>query len=171
MDGLPSSDRGLGPRHSILDLAPLELECMSALWPLGEGTVRDIHQHLSRVRPRAYTTIMTIMDRLAQKGIVTRRKVGRAYRYQPNLSVEEARLSAVKKIVTGFFEGSAEALAAQLSTMGGADRSLASLVAQPFARPKEAPPAVQVPASTTAIDGPGAPEGESNPARLDETLL
>lgn len=144
---------------------------MSALWPLGEGTVRDIHQQLSRARPRAYTTIMTIMDRLAQKGIVTRRKVGRAYRYQANLSVEEARLSAVKKIVTGFFEGSAEALATQLSAMGGVDRSLASLVAQPLVRPKESTPPVQVPSSTTAIDGPGAPDGESSPAPLDETLL
>jgi predicted transcriptional regulator len=154
-----------------LDLAPLELECMSALWPLGEGTVRDIHEHLSRVRPRAYTTIMTIMDRLAQKGIVTRRKMGRAYRYRPNLSVEEARLSAVKKIVTGFFEGSPEALAAQLSAMGGADRSLASLVALPRALPNVAAPAVQAPSSTAAIDGPGAPDGESSPAALDETLL
>jgi predicted transcriptional regulator len=171
VDALPSSNRGLSPRHSILDLAPLELECMSALWPLGEGTVRDIHKQLSRLRPRAYTTIMTIMDRLAQKGIVTRHKVGRAYRYQPNLSVEEARLSAVKKIVTGFFEGSAEALATQLSAMGGADRGLASLVAQPFARPKEPTPAVQVPPSTTAVDGAGAPDGESSPAQLDETLL
>jgi len=171
MDTLPSSNRGLGPRHSILDLAPLELECMSALWPLGEGTVRDIHQQLSRTRPRAYTTIMTIMDRLTQKGIVTRRKVARAYRYQPNLSVEEARLSAVKKIVTGFFEGSSEALAAQLSAMGGADRGLASLVARPLARPKVVTPAVQAPSSTTAIDGPGAPDRESSPAHLDETLL
>ena len=144
---------------------------MSALWPLGEGTVRDVHQRLSRVRPRAYTTIMTIMDRLAQKGIVTRRKVGRAYRYQPNLSVEEARVSAVKKIVTGFFEGSSEALAAQLSAMSAADRSFASLVTQPFARPKEATPIDQAPSSTTAIDRPGAPDGESNPAPLDETLL
>ena len=171
MDALPSSNRGLSPRHSILDLAPLELECMSALWPLGEGTVRDIHKQLSRLRPRAYTTIMTIMDRLAQKGIVTWHKVGRAYRYQPNLSVEEARTSAVKKIVTGFFEGSPEALAAQLSAMGGADRSLASLVAQPLARPQAATPAVQSPSSTTAIDGPDAPDGESVPVRLDETLL
>ena len=59
--------RSIGPRHSILDLAPLELECMSALWPLGEGTVRDIHRHLAQSRPRAYTTILTIMDRLAQR--------------------------------------------------------------------------------------------------------
>src|SRR5258706_8256057 len=99
MDQAASSRSGTGPRHSILDLAPLELECMSALWPLGEGTVRDIHRQLGVSRRRAYTTIMTIMDRLAQKGIVTRRKVGRAYRYQASLSAGDARVSAVEKIV------------------------------------------------------------------------
>ncbi len=37
MEHSASPQRGSGPRHSILDLAPLELECMSVLWPLGEG--------------------------------------------------------------------------------------------------------------------------------------
>jgi predicted transcriptional regulator len=115
MDQVATTQRSPGPRHSILDLAPLELECMSALWPLGEGTVRDIHRRLAAARPRAYTTIMTIMDRLAHKGVVTRRRVGRAYRYQPNLSVNEARMSAIEKIVAGFFDGSSEALLAHLA--------------------------------------------------------
>lgn len=118
---------GVGPRHSILDLAPLELECMSALWPMGEGTVRDIHRELSVSRKRAYTTVLTIMDRLAQKGIVTRQKAGRAYLYRANLSADEARLKAVEKIVAGFFAGSADALAAHLAARGG--------VADPFAPP------------------------------------
>jgi len=107
--------RVAGPRHSILDLAPLELECLSVLWPLGEGTVRDIHRALAASRPRAYTTVMTIMDRLEQKGIVARRKVGRAFLYLPKLTAEEARLKAVEKIVDGFFNGSSEALVAHLS--------------------------------------------------------
>jgi predicted transcriptional regulator len=126
MNQIATPQRGPGPRHSILDLAPLELECMSALWPLGEGTVRDIHRRIAASRPRAYTTIMTIMDRLAHKGIVSRRRVGRAYRYHPNLSVDEARVSAIEKIVTGFFDGSPEALAAHLAAARGASRSNAS---------------------------------------------
>ena len=120
--------RGPGPRHSILDLAPLELECLTALWPMGEGTVRDIHRQLAVTRPRAYTTVLTIMDRLAQKGIVTRRKVGRAFRYQANLSVEQARLKAVEKIVAGFFEGSADALAAHLAAQGIAVKSFSPVM-------------------------------------------
>ena len=61
--------RVAGPRHSILDLAPLELECLSVLWPSGESSVREIHRALAASRPRAYTTVLTIMDRLEQKGI------------------------------------------------------------------------------------------------------
>ncbi len=62
------------------------------------------------------------MDRLAQKGIVTRRKVGRAYLYRANLSADEARAKAVEKIVAGFFDGSADALAAHLAAQGGTTR-------------------------------------------------
>ena len=144
--------RAAGPRHSILDLAPLELECLSVLWPLGESTVRDIHRVLAASRPRAYTTVLTIMDRLEQKGIVTRRKVGRAFRYQARLSAEEARLQAVRKIVEGFFDGSPEALAAHLSSQGGAARQF-------------------LPPAPAIVDAPGASEAELQTKNLDERLL
>ena len=144
--------RAPGPRHSILDLAPLELECLSVLWPLGEGTVREIHRALAASRPRAYTTVLTIMDRLEQKGIVTRRKVGKAFHYQARLSAEEARLKAVEKIVEGFFDGSSEALAAHLSAQGGVARE----------------PLSPVPA---AVDAPGTPVAELQNQNLDERLL
>lgn len=87
---------------------------MNTLWPLGEGTVRDIRDGLAARRPRAYTTIMTIMDRLARKGVVERRKVGRAYIYRPHLTAEEARSQAVGQLIEGFFGGSKEALLAEL---------------------------------------------------------
>ena len=103
------------PRRSVLDLAPLELDCMNTLWPMGEGTVREIRDGLAARRARAYTTIMTIMDRLARKGVVERRKVGRAYIYRPNLTAEEARAQALGQVVENFFGGSKEALVAQLS--------------------------------------------------------
>jgi BlaI family penicillinase repressor len=147
-----STPRPPSPRHSILDLAPLELECLIVLWPMGEGTVRDIHHALAASRPRAYTTVMTIMDRLEQKGIVARRKVGRAFCYQPLLSAEEARLKAVEKIVDGFFQGSREALAEHLSAKGNAAREY-------------------VPPAPAAVDAPGMAVPESQAQNLDETLL
>jgi len=102
------------PRHSLLDLAPLELECMNMLWPLGEATVREIRDRLTPRRTRAYTTIMTIMDRLARKGVVERRKAGRAYVYRARLAAEDARSQALSQILENFFGGSKEALLAQL---------------------------------------------------------
>jgi predicted transcriptional regulator len=119
------------PRHSILDLAPLELDCMNALWPLGEATVRDIQGVLAPTRPRAYTTIMTILDRLSHKGIVLRRKAGRAWVYRPSLSAEEARSDALAKIVNGFFDGSAEALSVHLTAQGASTRRVAEHPAGP----------------------------------------
>jgi BlaI family transcriptional regulator, penicillinase repressor len=110
------TQKGTSPRRSLLDLAPLELACMNTLWPMGQGTVRAIRDRLAECRPRAYTTIMTIMDRLARKGIVDRRKVGRAYIYRPNLPLEEARAQAVSQIVEGYFGGSKEALLRQLAS-------------------------------------------------------
>jgi BlaI family penicillinase repressor len=104
---------GLG--RSILELAPLELDCMNALWPLEEATVRQIQESLSARRPRAYTTIMTILDRLAQKGVVSRRKVGKAYVYVANLRTGDAQQHAVQQVVEGFFGGSRAALAEHLA--------------------------------------------------------
>jgi BlaI family transcriptional regulator, penicillinase repressor len=117
------------PRRALLDLAPLELDCMNTLWPMGQGTVREIRDRLAPRRPRAYTTIMTIMDRLARKGIVERRKIGRAYMYRPNLSAEEARVHALEQVIENFFAGSKEALLAQLNCDGFHARAVAAAVA------------------------------------------
>lgn len=111
-------------RRKILELAPLELECMTTLWRLQEGTVREIHDLLAAHKPRAYTTIMTIMDRLTRKQIVTRQRVGRAWRYQANLSRQEAQTHAIAQVVESFFGGSAEELLVHVSTIAApTDRS------------------------------------------------
>jgi len=105
------------PRRALLDLAPLELDCMNTLWPMGEGTVRDIRDRLAERLPRAYTTIMTIMDRLARKGVVERHKVNRAYVYRPNLTAEQARSQALAQVLSNFFGGSKEVLLAHLGAI------------------------------------------------------
>lgn len=110
MGTVAKPEKSNGRRRAILDLAPLELGCLQALWPLGEASVRQVHAALQPVRPRAYTTIMTILDRLAQKGYVERRKRGRAWVYRPLLSAEQARTDAVEQLVLHFFGGSREDL-------------------------------------------------------------
>jgi predicted transcriptional regulator len=127
--------RAQGIRRSILDLAPLELDCMNALWRLGEATVRDIHAALATTRPRAYTTIMTILDRLAQKGVVERQKAGRAWLYKPHLSADQARTHAVTRLVEGFFQGSTEALASHLSSLSsGPQAEIRAIESKPSPR-------------------------------------
>jgi predicted transcriptional regulator len=134
---------------------------------MGEGTVREIHRALAVSRPRAYTTVMTIMDRLEQKGIVARRKVGKAFRYQARLSAEEARLKAVEKIVEGFFDGSPEALAAHLSSKA----STAPIA--PMASMGSEGSVVReiVPRAPAVVDAPAAPVAELQTQNLDERLL
>jgi BlaI family transcriptional regulator, penicillinase repressor len=85
---------------------PLELECLKALWGLGEGTVRDVRRVLAGNRDLAYTTIMTILERLEKRGHVSRRKQGRAFLYVPKVSRETLRQSALKELIDGFFDGS-----------------------------------------------------------------
>ncbi len=143
---------------------------MNTLWPLGESTVRQIQQGLAPSKPRAYTTIMTIMDRLARKGVVTRRKVGRAYLYRPSLTAEEARAHAVEQMVQGFFEGSAEALAAHLagdSRAPAPSRPRPERVAAPLAAVAEQPEAEPARAVEQSEESPQILPS----TRLDTSLL
>jgi predicted transcriptional regulator len=93
---------------------PLELECLKALWALGEGNVKDVRRALTENRNLAYTTVMTVLDRLTRKGGVSRRKVGRSFVYVPVLRREVLRGLAVQDLVDRFFDGSQEALAEHL---------------------------------------------------------
>jgi BlaI family penicillinase repressor len=89
---------------------PLELECLKALWQIGHGSVRDVRQKLVGNRRLAYTTVMTVLDRLEKRGGVSRQKQGRAFIYEPKLTREMLRQFAVKDLVDAFFEGSEAAL-------------------------------------------------------------
>jgi BlaI family penicillinase repressor len=102
---------------------PLELECLKALWGMGEGTVRDVREVMVGNRNLAYTTVMTVLDRLEKRGGVSRRKQGRSFVYMPKLSREELRRFAVKEVVDRFFDGSDEALARFLRSQESEVRS------------------------------------------------
>ena len=90
---------------------PLELLCLNALWSLKEGNVKDVRQVVARKRPLAYTTIMTVLDRLVRKGLLSRRKVGRAFVYVPESARDAMRRTAVRELVDGLFDGSEQELA------------------------------------------------------------
>ena len=89
---------------------PLELLCLKALWSLEQGKVKDVQQVVAQSRPLAYTTIMTVLDRLVRKGKLTRRKVGRAFLYSPQTPRDVMRRAAIRELVEGYFDGSEDQL-------------------------------------------------------------
>jgi predicted transcriptional regulator len=97
------------------DLSRLELECMKAIWLEGAVTVLQVQTSLKEKRPLAYTTILTVLDRLAKKGALHRVKKGRAYYYEPALSFVESRDIAVAQLIDFYFQGSIDRLLHYLS--------------------------------------------------------
>lgn len=84
---------------------------MKVLWRLETGTVAAVQEELKPTRPLAYTTVMTVLERLERKGVATRKKRGRSYLYSPVLTRESAREAALGRLLTDFFSGSPDKLA------------------------------------------------------------
>ena len=95
-------------------LTNAELEIMHVVWELDGGTVRQVYEILNQQRPLAYTTVMTMMNILEEKGHLTRRKEGRAYRYQPVRPKSQVISGMVDDFVGRVFEGSAAPLVVSL---------------------------------------------------------
>lgn len=88
---------------------------MQALWNLErEASVSDVHQAMSGSSELAYTTVQTMLNRLATKGQVKRRLDGRAYLYAPVTKEPVAARAALRSVVDRFFGGSAAELTAHL---------------------------------------------------------
>ena len=121
---MPKTARDLPP--------PLELLCLKALWSLQEGNVRDVQQVVAQSRPLAYTTIMTVLDRLVRKGKLERRKVGRAFVYKPQTSRDVMRRAAIRELLDGYFDGSQESLIAFLR--GSDERAIGAAAGSDDAR-------------------------------------
>ncbi len=105
-------------RNHHFDLPPLELRCLAALWDAGQATVHEIRAQLLPSRPLAYTTVMTVMDRLARKGVVEREKRGRAHLYRPAVTREAISEHALQQMVENFFRGSYDELIRHLQNGG-----------------------------------------------------
>jgi predicted transcriptional regulator len=81
----------------------LEADIMEIIWSLGSASVRDVCRRINLDRPLAYTTIMTVMSRLAKKGVLLKEKVGPAYVYVPVDSKESFTRSAASRILQSLF--------------------------------------------------------------------
>ncbi len=99
---------------------PLEMMCLNALWDITEGNVEDVRRVVSQERPLAYTTVLTLLDRLTRRGAVSRRKEGRGFRYQPVADRNKVRRLALKLFLEHHFGGSEAKLKLFLETETGA---------------------------------------------------
>jgi predicted transcriptional regulator len=89
---------------------PLEMMCLNALWEIQEGNVEDVRRVVSQNRPLAYTTVLTLLDRLARRGAVSRRKEGRGFRYRPTVARDKLRRLALRQFLEYHFDGSEASL-------------------------------------------------------------
>ena len=101
---MPSRKRGTaGQEPALPHLHELESEVMEQLWSLGEATVRTVMEALNRHarKKRAYTTYMTIMARLHQKGVLDRRREGKTDVYRPKLDRDDFMTARAQADVEG----------------------------------------------------------------------
>ncbi len=95
-----------------------ELDVMAVLWEMGSSTVSEVRDRLGDAL--AYTTVLTVLRTLEEKGYVGHTQEGKAYRYHPLVEREHAGESALQRLVGKMFSGSPELLLTQLVS----DRSL-----------------------------------------------
>lgn len=89
-----------------------ELDVMTVLWRHGSATVPEVRQELTDAL--AYTTVLTVLRTLEEKGYVTHRDEGRAHRYVPLVDREAAGTSVLRRMLSTVFGGSPELLLTNL---------------------------------------------------------
>jgi BlaI family penicillinase repressor len=102
----------LKPKRAVL--TEQELEIMKIIWRRGSATVRDVYEELLTRRKIAYTTVMTMMGILDQKGYLKKTADERAYVYTPAQPQDEVVGNMVQDFVKRVFNGSAKPLLVHL---------------------------------------------------------
>ena len=90
---------------SLDTLGALQRSVLEVLWELGEGTVADVRSGLGRRRQPAYTTVLSVMQKLEKAGWLGHREAGRAYVYFPTCSRDEAGRGSLRGLVDRVFGG------------------------------------------------------------------
>lgn len=102
------------PRPKHEHPTPGELEVLKVLWRRGPSTVREVMDVLNCRRRRAYTSVMSLMGVMTDKGLLRREPQGRAFLYEARVAREKTLGQMVHDLLGRAFEGSAAALVAHL---------------------------------------------------------
>jgi predicted transcriptional regulator len=90
-----------------------ELEILRVLWHRGDSTVRDVYDALSKTRPLGYTTVLKMMQIMADKGLVSRDEDQRAHVYSARVPQEQTQRQMVRDLLRSAFNDSASELVMQ----------------------------------------------------------
>ncbi|MDR8393132.1 BlaI/MecI/CopY family transcriptional regulator [Aliifodinibius sp. S!AR15-10] len=93
-------------KKSLTPLGETEMEVLHHVWELEEAAVKQVQARILETRDVAYTTIMTVMKNLADKGYLKYRKEGVTYVYSPAQEPESVQSSLIKDLVSKVFKGS-----------------------------------------------------------------
>jgi predicted transcriptional regulator len=97
-------------KRTMNALGEAEMELLGLVWELGSATVGDVHERVLQSREVAYTTTMTILKKLADKGYLQIEKRGNAFVYSPQEAPETVQAGILGNIIDKVFGGSASAL-------------------------------------------------------------
>ena len=105
-------------RQAHHTLTPSELAIMKVIWQLEKATVRDVYEALRAKREIAYTTVMTMMKILEEKGYLKKTRADRAYLYRPSQPRQKVVGAMVRDFLARVFDGAATPLLLQLAKDG-----------------------------------------------------
>jgi BlaI family penicillinase repressor len=97
-------------RQSLDSLGELQRAVMEIVWRRGEASVHDVLKELGPRKKLAYTTVLTVLQKLEKAGWLAHRNVGKSYIYTPTASREEAGAGSVRGFLKRVFEGDAVAM-------------------------------------------------------------
>jgi BlaI family penicillinase repressor len=91
--------------NNLNQLSKAELEIMKILWKKRRATVKDVHEAFSDKKSWSYTTVMTLLVRMFNKGYLKREKIGPAYIYEPRVSENKTMRKMVNEFIDRVFDG------------------------------------------------------------------
>lgn len=100
----------------------LELEILKIVWQRESVSVRDVRDALEGFRDLAYTSVMTVMNIMAKKGYLNRKKQGKSFVYEAALSEKETSRGMLSDLMERLFHGSSKALMLNLLEIGDIDQ-------------------------------------------------
>ncbi len=105
-------------KKSLDNLGELQKAIMETVWALGEATAREVQERLSQKRPLAYTSVLSIMQRLEKAGWLQHRTDQRTYVYQPAFSRDQESDRSLRRFIDRVFHGNSQLVIQHLIEQG-----------------------------------------------------